>query len=128
MKSMLFIGLRLFDDKVMQVFLHNKKEYQWVGIKYLVLGGRYEATEKKDGHLSMSRTPKCLGHCEEEEIKQEWKDADTVAHEFIRQRREIAKARRVVAQNWDVLQPLHDFFTRHRFAEAVVRAIIRGKP
>ncbi len=125
---MIYIGRRMgSDDKPLQAFLHNKKEFYWKRIKFLLIGGKYEVTSD----FKMNRRPKFLGFIDD--IPQEWRDSDSAVDEEMKRRREYGKAKNIVDPHWDALKPLHlrakklNYFERSAFAKHVARLILEGR-
>jgi hypothetical protein len=128
-----YIGKRIsvFGDSTSHAFLKpDGTEVHFGRIAGLYLGHVYEATDSKNG-LQLSRRPTSV---DQVEIKEKWRDANAAAEERMRQRREAAKATNLINEDlWRTLEPIHrraaklSLFEKNAFAEAIVRAIIKGK-
>lgn len=113
--------------KTLQAFLDQKgKEVYWSGIKYLIIGGVYEAKKNQ-----MKRIPEKIGYIEP---KKEWIDEDTAFREKRLQKREASKASTLADRYWKLsLWELHErckklsAFEQFEFAKAIGRLVLRGK-
>lgn len=124
-----YIGLRINNEKVSQVFQDNNGKYHfWTGIKYLRIGHQYKSEDNK-----MKIIPEDLGLNDTltEEQLTEFSAKELAAMQFQRRKRASKKVSGLSFKNKNLLE-LNSIYKKlsydekDRFVEAIKRTIIFG--